>query len=111
MNSLQLAHAWLDCFYGKRPLMEMADLLADGLVFEGPLYQFDSKQAYLDSLRADPPVGLDYRILDEFVREDVVCIIYQFIKPGMTTTMAQTFSVVDDKITAIRLVFDSRPFF
>lgn len=110
MNSRTLAKKYLDCFFGKQPLSDMRELLADDLVFAGPFHQSTSADVYLKSLMDDPPVNASCNILYEFEKEDVACIIYEFAKPGINTTMTQVFEVTNSKISKIILVFDTAAF-
>ena len=38
------------------------------------------------------------------------CLIYQFSKPGVSTSMPQTFDTKDGKISSILLIFDTGAF-
>jgi hypothetical protein len=110
MNELSLARQYLDCFFGKRPLDDMRELLADDLIFSGPFHQSTNADSYFKALLADPPVGVSYNILYEFEKDGVVCIIYEFNKAGVNTTMSQVFEVNNSKINKIVLVFDTSVF-
>lgn len=98
------------CFYGEAPLAEMESLLADDLVFQGPLYEFSSAKDYLESLKEDPPIGAEYKTIKVYEGDDSVCLIYQFSKQGIETLMAQTFEVDGGKIARINLIFDTSKF-
>ena len=80
------------------------------LKFRGPLLQFDTARDYIASLKADPPVDCNYRILHTFEKENIANLFYNFSKPGSTTIMSQLFEVQNDKITRIVLIFDSAVF-
>lgn len=110
MSPVELAEKYMACFYGGVPLESMETLLADDLVFQGPLYEFSSAKDYLESLRADPPIGAKYQMLKVYEGENSVCFIYLFSKPGIETVMAQTFEINDGKISKINLIFDTKAF-
>ena len=110
MKSLDLALKYMNIFYSNTDIMALRPLLADNLVFEGPLFQFDSARAYLDSLKGDDRAGLAYKIIQSFESESSACLIYQFSKPGISVPMAQLFEIEDDKISKIVLIFDTGPF-
>lgn len=110
MTPLELALKYMAAFFGEAPLTSMEALLADDLIFRGPFFEFESAKAYLASLKKDPPIDVKYRILDEYEKKDSACLIYQFSKPGVQTSMAQTFEVSDGKITKITLIFDTKAF-
>lgn len=98
------------CFFGDAPLASMQELLADDLVFQGPFYEFTSAKDYLESLRADPPIGAEYKLVNVYENDHSVCFIYLFLKPGVETLMAQTFEVEKGKICKINLIFDAQAF-
>lgn len=110
MNALTLAKKYLDCFFGKQPLSDMRELLADDFVFTGPFHQSIGADVYLQALMDDPPVNTSCNILYEFEKHGIACIIYEFVKPGINTTMTQVFEVTNTKISKIMLVFDSAAF-
>lgn len=110
MKPIELAEKYMECFYGKASLSTMAALLADDLVFNGPLYNFTSAEEYLQALKSDPPEDTDYHIIKAFEKDDDVCLVYRFTKPGIETTMAQIFQIKDGKINNIELIFDPKPF-
>ncbi len=88
----------------------LAPLLADELKLKGPLFQFRSSSAYLDSLRKDPPVKGGYRLLSVTDSDDGVSIFYEYGKSEGAITIAQLFRFNDQKISEILLVFDGREF-
>ena len=110
MTPLQLAENYMACFYGEAPMAELEPLLADVLIFQGPLYEFFSARDYLESLIEDPPTGAAYKMIKVYEGDDSVCLIYQFSKQGIETLMAQTFEVENGKITRIILIFDTNGF-
>ncbi len=110
MSPLEIAHKYMDCFYGKEPLEEMRALLAQDLHFEGPLYRFVTGGDYYQSLQDNPPENVNYEILNEYESENSACLVYLFRKPGVETLMAQTLEVENNKICQIRLIFDTSMF-
>ncbi|WP_455197484.1 hypothetical protein [Kaarinaea lacus] len=110
MSALGLALRYMEIFYSGKELDRLEEILHDSLQFRGPLYQFDSARQYIASLKDDPPTDCSYRILHTFEKDDTVNLIYDFSKPGITTTMSQLFKVVDNKIAYIKLIFDSEVF-
>ncbi len=110
MRPLALALKYMEIFYGGSDIEALRPLFAKDLTFEGPFFTFDSADAYLDSLRKDPPEGLDYELITTFENGSHVCLIYQFSKPGISIPMAQLFEIEDDKISKIVLIFDTGAF-
>ena len=97
-------------FFGEESLDTLNELFSSDLEFEGPLYKFDKATDYIDSLKSDPVKNASYKLLAEYQDKDSACIVYEFTKLNVSTTMVQWFQVKNEKITKIRLVFDSRAF-
>ena len=110
MSALDLALQYMQIFYSGKELDRLSSILHADLKFRGPLFQFDTAWEYIASIKADPPVACSYRILHTFEKENVVNLLYDFYKPGITTTMSQLFEVRNDKIIRIVLIFDSAVF-
>ncbi len=110
MKPLDIVQKYLASFYGEAPLEEMRPFLADDLSFKGPFNEFDSANAYFAALTSDPPQYATYRIIEVFQKNNSVCLIYQFSKPGVETTMVQIFEIRRDKISRIRLIFNPAVF-
>jgi hypothetical protein len=110
MNAKQLAKNYLDIlFYGKN-LDELKEIFASNFRFRGPFYTFDSAEDYINTLKSDPPKDFKYKIIASFEDKSSVCLIYQFLKPGVKTPMAQFFKISNGKISEILLIFDTRVF-
>lgn len=101
---------YMESFYGQAPLEKMEPLLAVNLIFDGPYQKSSTAKSYLDSLKADPPTNVHYKIEEIYESENSVCFIYEFSKPGVKTRMAQTFEIDDGKICKIKLIFDTNAF-
>ncbi len=110
MTPLELAEKYMQCVFKTGNLEELRSVLTDDLQFRGPFFNFDSANAYIKSLRDDPPKDFEYKIIKRYSDDSSACLIYQFSKPNITTPMAQTFEVVNGKIKSILLIFDTRPF-
>lgn len=108
MRPIELAAGYMAHYYGDQDWDALARLCDDQLRFEGPLHEYDCARDYLDALAADPPQDCRYRMLRTFEDDDGACLWYEFIGHGLSITMAQYFEVRNGKISAIRLVFDTR---
>lgn len=106
----ELAQIYMESFFGQTPLENMEGILAENLIFEGPFHRSTSAKDYLDAIKENPPINVNYEMEEVFENENSVCFIYQFLKPGVKTRMAQTFEVYDGKIHKIKLIFDARAF-
>jgi hypothetical protein len=109
MNNREVAIEFLRCFCAG-DVNGLAPLLAEDLQFRGPFHQFSSSDAYLDTLRNDPPEKCGYRVLSITESGDSVSIYYNYEKSGGAITIAQLFKFRDQKINGILLVFDGRGF-
>ncbi|MEW8506086.1 MAG: hypothetical protein AB2598_05240 [Candidatus Thiodiazotropha sp.] len=105
-----LVRKYMSCFFGEEPIENMRELLAHDLEFYGPFYEFGSADAYLESLRENPPEEMSYEILKEYSDSNSCCLIYRFKKEDLETVMSQTFEARDNKISKILLIFDTSKF-
>lgn len=80
-------------------------VVAESLRFTGPYLRVDSKAAYLDALRDDPPEPCEVAILSVTAEEDRVVVFYELLKAGGKVTLAQWFRFGADGIHETRLVF------
>ncbi len=108
MTNLELAYRYMEIFYSGKDLGRLFDLFSDNLMFNGPLFQFESAKEYIDSLKSSPPKGMSYRILQAYENKTHVCLVYQFTKEDVSILMAQQFKINGDKISEIHLIFDSK---
>ena len=106
MNNGELAEQFLRCFCAG-DLDGLASLLTADLQFKGPFHQFRSRDAYLDSLKADPPEKCDYRVLSITEDEDTVSIYYEYVKSEGILTIAQLFTFKNHRISEMLLIFDT----
>jgi hypothetical protein len=87
-------------------------LLHDDLVFQGPLETFTSPESYLESLKKLHPIIQRIDIKKTFSDGNDVCVLYDMVTntPAGTALIAEWFQVKGEKIAAVRVVFDARPF-
>lgn len=109
MSNREVAMEFLRCFCAG-DLDGLAALLAEDLQFKGPFHHCSSSDAYLDTLKNDPPEQCSYRILSVTESGDRVSIFYDYEKRAGTITIAQSFTLRDHRISEILLVFDGRGF-
>lgn len=100
----------MDCVFKTGNLEELRNILSDDLQFRGPYVNFNSADDYMNSLRKDPPENFEYEMIKNFTDKTSACLIYQFSKPTISTTMIQTFETTQGKICRILLVFDTSAF-
>lgn len=110
MKALELAMKYMDIFYTTGDIKSLRNILTDDCKFIGPYYKFDTAKDYINSLLEDQPINLSYKVLKSFEDDLSACIIYEFIKPGISVLMAQLFEIEGNKIKSIKLIFDSKAF-
>jgi hypothetical protein len=110
MTNLEIALKYMDIFYSGGDLDELEEIFSVDLEFEGPFSRFDSAADYINSLKSDPPVGCEYRLIRVFESTGSVNLIYEFIKGEFRTPMSQLFEFENDRITRILLIFDTAGF-
>jgi len=116
MSCLALSLQFLEILFSGTDLHRLRPLLAADFKFSGPMYSFDSADAYVSALEADPPLGFGYDILGTFEKDNTAGVFYQFTKQGLawtppfTTPMAQYFDCKDERIVSTLLIFDRKDF-
>jgi hypothetical protein len=110
MNPIQLANEYMEIFFSGKDLNRLEKILHKECKFTGPFYQFRTSREYIDQLKKDPPNDFNYEIIKSYQDENSACLIYKFIKPLINTFMAQIFEVSENRITSIKLIFDTRIF-
>ena len=110
MAPLKLANRYMEVFYGEEPIECLTEIFSEKFSFKGPFHEFNTSEEYIESLKSDPPVGVEYKIIEAYENENSACLVYQFSKPGMSTIMSQMFEVANGKISGIILVFDTKAF-
>lgn len=95
-------------FFCKGNIDSLAGLLSENLRFQGPLFNFDSREAYLKALHDDPPEKTACEIISLTNNDDSVCIFYKYGKGEAHITIAQHFKFQGNLISEILIVFDPR---
>ena len=103
----EIALNWIK-FFCNGDINSLAELIAEDLKFKGPLFTFDSKEAYLEALYDDPPGKASCKIINITTNEDSVCVFYNYGKGDSHLTIAQHFKFLDNLIAEILIVFDTR---
>jgi len=91
------------------------DLLTDDVQFIGPLMQTSGKDEYASLLRQLSPTHAAARVLQQFVQDENVCSIDEFVlrTPSggpLTLVMAEWFRLQGGKIAEHRVFYDPRDF-
>jgi hypothetical protein len=110
MSPLELALKYMKIFYSGKDLDNLYQLFSNEFSFKGPYFEFDSAEEYINSLKSDPPVDLEYSIIQSYENTTSACLVYQFLKSGVSIPMAQQFDVSNGKIDKILLIFDAGTF-
>jgi hypothetical protein len=87
-------------------------LLHDKLSFRGPLETFESPEPYLEALKKLYHIIQRVDVKKIFADGDDVCVLYDMVTntAAGTAFIAEWYQVKGEKITAIRVVLDARPF-
>ena len=87
-------------------------LLHDDLSFDGPLDKFDNADAYVAALTGLAQIVESTEEQKVFVDDNDVCVIYNLVTntPAGAALTAEWYHLRDAKISAVRVIFDARPF-
>ena len=107
MDNRELALTYIHCFCAG-DIDGLAPLLAPDLTFSGTFHSFASSEAYLSSLRDDPPERGQCKIQSVTEDSTSVAVFYEYHKPEGVMQLAQLFRMSGQKISDILLVFDGR---
>ncbi len=110
MKPLDLALRYMHLVFITGDFDALWNILGLDLKFKGPVFEFESAEAYIKSMQENPPDRFEFEVLQTFENESSACLVYQFSKPGVSTLMTQTFKTKDQKINEILLVFDRKDF-
>ena len=97
---------------GKGDFVTARKYLDTHLSLQGPIETFHQAEPYLESLRKLHPIIDRVEVKKMFVDGDDVCLLYDLVTktPAGTAFVAEWHHVAGDRISAIRVVFDARPF-
>jgi endo-1,4-beta-mannosidase len=86
--------------------------LADDLSFQGPIDRFDKADNYMEAIKGLSAIIQRIDVKKMFSDGDDVCLLYDMVTntPAGTAFIAEWYHVKNDKIAALRVVFDARPF-
>lgn len=85
--------------------------LHDDLSFDGPIDSFSDADSYIASLRQLSGIVRGAEKQKLFVDGDDVCVIYDLkTAPVPSSRTCEWYTVRDDKIASVSVVFDARPF-
>jgi hypothetical protein len=87
-------------------------LLHDDLSFDGPLDKFDNADAYIAALTGLAQIVESVEEQKVFVDGNDVCVIYNLVTntPAGSALTAEWYHLRNAKISAVRVIFDARPF-
>lgn len=107
----QIAEAYFDAWRDK-DFSALGELLHDDVTFQGPFDSLDSAYALINAIT--PLSGLVKTLEKQhvLVNGQDVCIIYDLVpvKDVPNVSMAELYHVTGNKISAIRIIFDTAPF-
>ena len=97
---------------GKGDFVAARKYLDDHLSFQGPIDTFQKPEPYVESLEKLHPIIERVDTKKMFVDGNDVCLLYDLVtkSPAGTAFVAEWHRISGEKIAAIRVVFDARPF-
>ena len=63
---MELALKYMEIFFSEENIEKLSQLFAEDFTFRGPLYEFDSAEDYINSLKSNPPHGFADEIIGSF---------------------------------------------
>lgn len=98
--------------WASKDLSAVRSLLRDDLFFHGPIDTFDNADDYVKSIQQLLAIVKGVQPQKLFVDGQDACTIYDLITatPAGTAPVAEWVTIKGDKIAAIRVFFDARPF-
>ena len=109
MGNRAVVEQYLRCFCAG-DVEGIAALLAPELKFRGTLGTYQSAREYIAALRSDPPQKAGASIVSITEADDSVAVFYEYQRPEKTITIAQLFTLADERIQEMLVVFDGRGF-
>ena len=87
-------------------------LMRDDMTFQGPLDTFHTADEYLEAVKRLASIIQRIDLKKVFVDGEDVCVLYDMVTntPAGTAFIAEWYQVAGGQITALRAVFDARPF-
>jgi len=97
---------------GKGDFTVARQLLEDNLSFRGPIDTFHKPEPYLEALKKLQPIIQRIDVLKMFADGNDVCVLCDMVtnSPIGTAFVCEWYQVKGEKISAVRVVFDARPF-
>ena len=93
MSNRDVAVKYLDHFC-KGDVQGVEATLAKGFHLKGPLFEFESRGAYIASLSDNPLEPATYRILAVTEGDETVSVYYTYDKPSGSNIIAQLFRLL-----------------
>jgi hypothetical protein len=108
-DAAQIAQQFLGAV-GEKDFTGARALLHDDLDFRGPIDTFDNADDYIDALERLSQITRGADVQKVFVDGDDVCVIYDLHTAVANSPVAEWQRISGDKIAAVRVFFDARPF-
>ena len=97
---------------GRGDFTAARQLLHDDLLFQGPIDTFNRADEYLVASKRLATIVQRIDVKKVFAEGNDVCVLYEMVTntPAGTAFIVEWYQVRDEKIGALRAVFDARPF-
>jgi len=97
---------------GQKDFAAARKFLDDNLAFQGPIDTFDRADNYIEAVKGLSAIIQRIDVKRIFSDGNDVCLLYDMVTntPAGTAFIAEWYQIKGDKIGALRVVFDARPF-
>ena len=97
---------------GRGDFTAARQLLHDDLAFQGPIDGFNKADDYIEATKRLANIIQSVDVKKVFADGNDVCVLYDMVTntPAGTAFIVEWYQVRDEKIGALRAVFDARPF-
>jgi ketosteroid isomerase-like protein len=112
MSNVEVITEYFKTFFsGKGRQTEVRNFLTEDFTFRGPLMSASSADDYVNQLAAMGDEIELYATVRELVADgDIVAALVDFQGPDGPITYTQWFTLRDEKIARLEVVYDPRPF-
>lgn len=111
MNNEDLVKNYMELFFSENTnYEEIRKLLCDGFAFSGPLLNASNADQYIETLKAMGSVNMKININSIISHLNEVAVLYDFVTPFGNHPTVEWFWIDNNKISAIKLLNDPRPF-
>lgn len=105
LSAKEVVLAFIDAL-NKEDFDTAGNYLATGMTFKGVLGSRDGAEAYMKDMRQ---MKLKYNVKKTIAEDNDVCLFYDLAMSGITIFGCGWYTVKEDKISSLNVLFDPRP--